>query len=445
MPCALLVNPWIYDFAAYDLWAQPLGLLNLGAILRLAGWDVELIDMTNRFHPSIETAEAGEFHTGKYFAEEIPKPAALAALPRRYKRYGVPPDAVRADLAAMEKPDVILVTSRMTYWYGGVADAIALCREVFAGVPVLLGGIYATLCPEHARRVCRPDHLFQGDAEAALPSLVEQVSCLPVKLPGDAWDFRQLDQLPFPAYDLLPHTRALAVETSRGCPYRCTYCSTPVLNPRLRRRSPENAIALLERAITEFGTGDFAFYDDALLVDAGRHFLPIARGFVRRGLEARFHAPNSLFASMITPQVADAMMAMGFETIRISLESASTERLSAWNRRHVLPDHFEPAMAALRGAGFRPDQIGVYILCAAPGQGIEEVQNAIRFVREHGGTPRLAEYSPIPGTPEYELARAASGLPLDDEPLFHNNTIYPWASGNLSAQELSSLKGATAI
>ncbi|MGD2036453.1 MAG: B12-binding domain-containing radical SAM protein, partial [Desulfobacterales bacterium] len=51
VPHILLVNPWIHDFAAYDFWAKPLGLLYLAALLRSHGLSVSYIDCLDRFHP----------------------------------------------------------------------------------------------------------------------------------------------------------------------------------------------------------------------------------------------------------------------------------------------------------------------------------------------------------------------------------------------------------
>jgi radical SAM superfamily enzyme YgiQ (UPF0313 family) len=153
----------------------------------------------------------------------------------------------------------------------------------------------------------------------------------------------------------------------------------------------------------------------------------------------RFHAPNSLFASMITPRVAQLMRAMGMETVRVSLESASSAQLDAWNRR-ITPSHFIDAMRNLGDAGFTRDQIGVYLLCGLPGQQAGDVREAIDTVIAHGGTPRLAEYSPIPGTPEFDRAVEFSALPLKEEPLLHNNTIFHWAAKTMSPEELASLK-----
>ncbi|MCX7767334.1 MAG: cobalamin B12-binding domain-containing protein, partial [Candidatus Sumerlaeia bacterium] len=145
----LLINPWIYDFSAFDLWAKPLGLLYLASLLRQSGAEVFLVDCLDRYHWSLrhKPVKENEFGCGKYPATEIPKPAPLKFIPRRYKRYGILPDAFITDLKNTGKPDVILVTSRMTYWYPAVVEVIRICRQIFPDSPVILGGTYATLMP----------------------------------------------------------------------------------------------------------------------------------------------------------------------------------------------------------------------------------------------------------------------------------------------------------
>ena len=107
----LLVNPWIYDFAAYNFWCEPLGLLSIGAVLRKAGYRVDLVDCLGgaweRPRPD---------GTGKFRKEHLPKPASLLGVPRWYGRYGIPVEDFIRELSRMEEPDLILVTSSMTYW-----------------------------------------------------------------------------------------------------------------------------------------------------------------------------------------------------------------------------------------------------------------------------------------------------------------------------------------
>ncbi|MBD3276632.1 MAG: radical SAM protein, partial [Candidatus Marinimicrobia bacterium] len=88
----LLVNPWIYDFAAYDLWIKPLGLLYVAASLRRNGYRVQLIDCLDRNHPEMRGMEKpGDRKPdgrGNFHREIVDKPAGLESVPRRFSRYG---------------------------------------------------------------------------------------------------------------------------------------------------------------------------------------------------------------------------------------------------------------------------------------------------------------------------------------------------------------------
>jgi hypothetical protein len=124
MPTVLLVNPWIHDFSAYDLWMKPLGLLYIGAYLEKDGYDIKLVDCLDRHHPALDSKSARNrsFGCGYLPYQFIPKPAIYKDIPRRYKRYGIPPEAFKdtlSKLAQNTQPALIVVTSMMTYWYPG--------------------------------------------------------------------------------------------------------------------------------------------------------------------------------------------------------------------------------------------------------------------------------------------------------------------------------------
>ena len=121
-------------------------------------------------------ARTGPFGTGRYPKEIILKHPALAGITRRYGRYGISEAAFRERLARLPIPAAILVTSLMTYWYPGVAAAIRLARERFPGVPVILGEIYATLCPEHAQKHSGADWVVTGPGEAAIAALLAEIT-----------------------------------------------------------------------------------------------------------------------------------------------------------------------------------------------------------------------------------------------------------------------------
>jgi hypothetical protein len=132
------------------------------------------------------------------------------------------------------------------------------------------------------------------------------------------------------------------------------------------------------------------------------------------------------------------MYQTGFKTIRIGLETADAG-LQAKTGGKVTNREFETAIRHLRKAGYDGNDIGVYLLAGLPGQKIDEVRKSIRYVRDCGARPYLAEYSPIPGTALWEDARRHSSFNLD-EPLLHNNSILPCRKGGLSWEDLYQLK-----
>ena len=167
----LCVNPWIVDFVAYNQWIEPLGLLTVAGVLRAAGHEVELLDCLDRHHPDAPAPRFGAdaFGCGHFSKEELPKPAPLAHVRRHYGRYGLAVAVVENELSRLARPDAVLVTSMMTYWYPGAFEAIRLVKTLWPDVPVALGGVYAKLCTDHA--------WAHSGADAAEGAGTRRVSC----------------------------------------------------------------------------------------------------------------------------------------------------------------------------------------------------------------------------------------------------------------------------
>ena len=419
-PRALLVNPWICDFAAYDLWAKPLGLLQIGALLRAGGWEVGYIDCLDRHDP--ETGQRDDvlpptfqaFGTGKFPKVPLETPGPIAEVPRRYYRYGIHPDSLRRQLAEIPEPDLVLTTCMMTYWYPGVQQTIETIREVLPSVPIWLGGVYARLCPGHARRHSGADYVF--------------TDCLPAK---------QLDSWPAPALDLIPHLQYAPLLTGLGCPYRCPYCASAVLQPETARRSAAKIFSEIEHWHTS--VSDFAFYDDALLVDARDSLAPVLHKVCERDLNVRFHTPNGLHVRPLTPEICRLLFDSGFETLRLGLETTVEDRQKSWGGK-VDTDMYLSAVENLTAAGFSPEKIGVYLLCGLPEQSPAEVAAAVRVVARSGARPHLCEYSPVPGTPAFEAAMKISAFDLVNEPLTHNNSFFACRRPGFAYEDLVELK-----
>jgi radical SAM superfamily enzyme YgiQ (UPF0313 family) len=440
-PLILLVNPWITDFAAHDLWAKPMGLLLLGSLLREGGCGVEFIDCLDR-HDGFTNSQTDiipgkdrKFGTGKYPKMRLPKPAAYSGIPRHFYRHGIHPESFRRKLREMERPDLIWVTSIMTYWYPGVSEAIRIVREEYPGIPVWLGGIYARLCPDHAEKESGADRVVTGPV-AQLPSLISAQTGFTVGNEAVWGDFRLW---PPPALDLVSHLDYVPVLTSIGCPFRCPYCASGRLQPEWKHLGPDRIYADIARAHTVFGLSDIVFYDDALLLDAEATLKPALEKVTGENPVLRFHVPNALHIRSLSTEWCSLLRGAGFRTIRLGLETTQDDKSREWGGK-VNTGMYLDAVENLLGAGFDASDIGVYLLCGLPGQRPEDVAEAIRMVRQTGIRPHLAEYSPIPGTPMWDKAAALSTFDIEREPLYHNNTFFACRRPDFTYEDLVTLK-----
>ncbi|MCX5829178.1 MAG: radical SAM protein [Deltaproteobacteria bacterium] len=440
----LLINPWIYDFSAYDFWMKPLGLLYMASYLRKNGLDVQLIDCLDSgaldfiFPGEVKRPARKQGGQGKFIKEKVAKPEALAGIPKPYHRYGLPHHALSRILKGVEKPQLILITSMMTYWYPGVFDVISMVKDIFPAVPVILGGIYATLCRDHAQ-LAGADHVLPGPGERHISFIMNDILRETVRYVPDEHD---LDQLPYPAFDLLAAPEQVPLLTSRGCPFHCTYCASRLLNNCFDRRNPIQVVNEMVHWQEKLGVRNFSFYDDALLSDPQEMAIPMLTEIIRRKLDCHFHCPNGLHIREITPEIARLLYQAGFRTIRFGLETTHEQRQQELGGK-VDNAAFERAAAYLQEAGYAGNEIGVYLLCGLPGQTAREIRESILYVHARGARPILAEYSPLPGTLLWDDARRASSYPLAEEPLYHNNSLLPCASPSLTTETYHELKGLT--
>ena len=429
----LLVNPWIHDFTAFDLWMKPLGLLYVAAALEQAAYQVSFVDCLD--------AEGGRAPNGlaryncrRIRSEKIAKPGVFAGLPRQFKRYGISPAEFCSRLDAVPEPQLIGVTSMMTYWYPGVAETIALLKDRFPKVSVVLGGPYATLCQGHAEKATGADVVVAGRGERAMVELADQVFGIGEDRSGYSGD---LDELPRPAYHHYGRPRSVGMLTSLGCPFRCTYCASHLLSPEFKIRRVDGVVDEIEHYARELGVEDAAFYDDALLVDSERHIEAICDGIVERAIRIRLHTPNGLHAERISPVLAAKLRAAGFKTIRLGFETSNIERQRASGVK-VSNRGLRTAIHNLYGAGFSPGDVMVYVMVGMPGQPVDEVLESIRYVHESGARVSLSQFSPVPGTLDFTRA-VESGFD-GEEPLRANKTVYAMNSMDRSFEDYERLR-----
>ncbi len=366
--------------------------------------------------------------TGKFFRRPVPKPAVFSGMRRRFARYGILPASLRERLAG-DRPDLILIGSGMTYWYPGVAEAAAAAREAHPGVPVGVGGTYAGLLPDHCARVTGADFVIAG---AAFPGLSRELAARGLAAP----------HAPPPDIPLLfpdACAQGMAIRLNSGCPYRCSYCASHVLQKEFAPGDPHLLARTVVSAMAELGTRDFAFYDDALLVRKEDRLFPFLEAIAASGRSPRFHLPNAVHVSEMDGETARRLRAGGFAEVRMGFESASPGFHSAMDGKLEVP-MLGTAVENLKSAGFCGRDVAVYVLAGLPDQHRDEVEASVRFAASFGVRVLVSEYSPVPGAPLWDRSVRRSSLPISEEPLCHNNSALPMAWPGFGHGDLDSVK-----
>jgi radical SAM superfamily enzyme YgiQ (UPF0313 family) len=432
---ALFVNPYISDFTAYDMWLRPLGLYYLAAAVReLSTVEIFWLDALDRFQDGMEIRGRADGR-GKFPREFVEKPRLYRKVPRNYSRYGIPLDLFQKKLAALPEMDVLLVTSLMTYWLEGLQLTLKLLRQRFPRAKVILGGVLPSLAPGAARSSLPADAYVSGYGEAAVLRLLGGLGATR-SLPPPT----ERGEFPLPAVDLAGTQKVVPLLTARGCPLRCSYCASRLLNPLFLERSPEAILAEIEQRRSSFNSAHFIIFDDALLVNKKRRFLPVFSSLARKGKPGvSFHTPNGLHVREIDRECADVLHAAGFATLRLGFESLAAELLRRSDNK-VKRLQMENAVSNLEHAGYRRGQLGAYLLFGYPGQTLKEMKTALAFVRDLGLVPHLSVYSPVPGTADFLALQRRGVLALPIDLLETNKTYFLYQKSGFSNEEILAVK-----
>ena len=436
----LLVNPFVYDITAFDFWAKPRGLLEVGGMCRRLGVAVDFVDCMYKedrdmaaftaSRPEIEKPKLKQYGTGSYFREEVEKPPGLKNMPRRFFRFGFHPGLLRRRLESLASPPRLIgVTGIMTYWNRGVKDTIAVLRQTFPDVPIVLGGIYPTLAPRHAAAESGATRIFEGPAtRERLIELLDEAGLRHSREYGRAGP--PFYPYPGPPYGIL--------STSEGCMKKCTYCASRILQPRFIEHDLAGVLESMKH-LYEKGIRDFAFYDDFLLHRSKERLLPLLEKVIAHMPAARFHTPNGILLAHMNGETAALMKRSNFKTLRFGFETADPD-LGRRTGFKIDRQSFRKKIVVLRDAGFQSERIGVYIMVGLPGQPVRDVEESIRFVKDCGVDANLTEFSPVPGTPEFSRALEESAVDFESDPELQNNTLLPLRSPLFTNDVLNRLK-----
>jgi hypothetical protein len=438
----LFVNPYICDFTAYDMWLRPLGLYYLAAaVRRYSNAEIYWLDALDRFQEGLKIHGRADGR-GKYLRKFVEKPRIYQNVPRNYSRYGMPLELFQGKIAALPDMDVILVTSLMTYWLEGLQFTLKILKQRFPRAKVVLGGVLPGLAPTEARSLLAADHYVKGYGETAVLRLLKDLGAKVSFVP----EFSATIEFPLPAIDLAGTQEFVPLLSARGCPLRCSYCASRLLNPVFIERRSADISAEIEQRRRDFNSRHFIIFDDALLVNKKERFLPV---FSRLARDAKtpvyFHTPNGLHAREIDRESAAVLHAAGFVTPRLSFESLAAEILRRSDGK-VKRKQMENAVSNLERAGYHCGQLGAYLLFGYPGQTMADMEVALTFIKDLGLVPHLSVFSPVPGTADFIALQRQGVLAAPLDLLQTNKMYFLYEKSGFSAEEILRVKEmATAI
>ncbi len=385
-PRVLLVDPYVarddpMERRYVELYPS-LGLLSLGAYLREGGADVRLVDLT--------------------FARDV-RPVARALR------------GFRPHVVGVHTKTLTHRRSRL------LAD---LARS--AGAVAVAGG------PDAASRPATYlsdgfDAVVPGEGEATLLDVAGRVAGDRSLLGTPGLTVRSggriavgpprpfltpLDALPLPAWDLVDlegylrrwqrrtGERRMAVLTSRGCPFDCSWCSKPTFGRSFRQMSPGRVVAELDALATRFRVDYVRFCDDVFGIH--RRWLD---DFLDRLEAARLGQRFEILArvDLLRPELLARMKRLGLARVYVGVESGSQKMLDLMNRGTRLAQ-VERAAQSLRENGIRQFW---FLMLGYPGETLEDIEATLALFRRF--SPE--EYSvsiavPVPGTRFYDAVKA---------------------------------------
>ncbi len=315
-----------------------------------------------------------------------------------------------------------------------VAQYAAAAKAVRPEATVVIGGPHATLLPEAVfTDIPQADYLLRGEAEGTICDFVDalesQASPADMKriagigfpdgddvfISEDIPHTEDLDDLPMPAFDLLPldayHEgstlaetgkggRAMTMLSSRGCPHSCIFCCAPVLyGHKYRARSPENVVAEMKVLVETYDVSHIVFYDASFMADTHR-VEGICRAILDASLKVTWRARCR--ADKVSEPLLALMKEAGCTTVAIGVETGSQRLLEVLDKKTRLED-IEKAFEIAHKVGLWT--VGYFIL-GIPTETPAEAEPTIEFAKKLDPDWALFTHAtPLPGTQMAEMTR----------------------------------------
>jgi len=371
----LLINPPLKSQNPNEPVPFPLGLGYLAASIREAGHAVSLLDASLGL--SLRKPEEELFSIGLTVSEIAAK-------------------------SLKESPDVIGISIPFTSRLKIAIEILRRLKRTFPEATFVAGGMHATVDPESLLEYGF-DLVMLGESERSFIKYLDDG-----KVKGDLtgvahiWEgskqirfqsdhITDLDSLPFPARDLVSFQSYLkrsggrwirqglkvaSIITSRGCPYRCTFCSAfRVAGRKYRKRSPENVLTEIDELVNKYRTDVIAFEDDNLTADRKRA-VELFEGIAERFPRLQWFTPNGISIKNLDRELIQLMRRSGCRSVNLAFESGDSHILQEVMKKDLDPEEGRRVRNWCREAGIA---VNGYFVLGMPGESQESMARTRDF------------------------------------------------------------------
>ncbi len=402
MKVALISAPWIFK-EEVEFVSQNLGLGYLASYLEKQGHKVQIVDA---------------------LIEGIDKSSVLHTKYADTLKWGLSDEDIVKSLPA--DVELIGITAPFTDSRFVVNPLSQKIKKAFPAAILVMGGVYPSTLPEEALRKSAADAVVIGEGEIPLAQIAagkkfEEIKGLAFRkdgqiiMTGTGEMVEDIDKdIPAPSYDLRPmdkyvkwsprgnkQDRTLSVVSSRGCPFRCRFCSIHnVYGHKWRAFSASRIIKEIKEAIERFGVNHIEFEDDNLTLEKKRA-MDIFEGIKnlrgKNGEKIVWSAPNGVMINTLDRDLVFKMKESGAELVYLPVESGDEKILQLMNKGNWRT-HLQKTMEVIGYCAEAGIEASAFIIIGYPGEDKESFQKTVAFCQQMRDAG-LSAITPLVATP----------------------------------------------